>query len=198
MLIKEMGFSPDHAMLLNVPSGAVTIFFVFLVAVAVRRTSNRWAWIIACCVPGIIGASLMSFLHKRNKAGLLAGIYLVNAIIGTFPLMSNWLTSNIAGHTKRAWVTSLYAVSFSVGNIVGPQTFQHRDAPEYRPAKIAVLVTQTSSVFVVAALYLYYRWENKRRDAAMPDTEAGCEPSTGVEDWAGLTDKENRSFRYVY
>lgn len=194
-----MGFSPKEAALLNAPSGVVTIVFTALVGIGVRKTSNRWGWIVFCCVPGIIGGGLMSFLDTSNKAGVLTGIYLINAIIGAFPAISQWFAANCAGHTKRALTSSLLAGAFSIGSIIGPQTFQERDAPEYRPAKIAVLATQAASAVATVILFLYFKWQNKRRDNAMQKSDENSESRTpGIEDWYDLTDRENPRFRYIY
>lgn len=181
------------------PSGIVSIFFTLLVGFGIRQSSHRWAWVFFCSIPGIIGGGLMSFLPNSNTAGLLIGVYLVNAIVAPLPIIYHWTAANCAGCTKRAFASALVAGSFSIGNIIGPQTFQAKDAPEYRPAKIAVLATQAAAAGVAVVLFAYYVWENKRRDARkaasgeMYDDDASHETA-----WAGLTDKENKSFRYVY
>lgn len=177
------------------PSGLVSIFFSLLVGVGIRKTSNRWAWNVLCTVPGIIGGGLLSFLPANNKAGVLIGIYLVNAIVATLPILYQWTMANCAGHTKRAFASALVAGSFSVGNIIGPQTFQARDAPEYQPAKIAVLATQAAAAISSVILFLYYRAQNRRRDQTKGRVGQDMINETR---WAGLTDKQNPSFRYVY
>lgn len=192
-LIAGFGFSGPISALLNTPSGIVSIFFTLLVGFGIRRTSNRWAWNILCTIPGIIGGGLLSFLPKSNKAGVLIGIYLVNAIVATLPILYQWTMANCAGHTKRAFASALVAGSFSVGNIIGPQTFQSHDAPEYRPAKIAVLATQAAAALLSVVLFFYYKWQNHRRD----QTKSGVDAADQTR-WAGLTDKQNHSFRYVY
>ncbi|EAW08963.1 putative MFS transporter [Aspergillus clavatus NRRL 1] len=199
-LIAGFGFTGPHAALLNMPSGIVSIFFTLLVGIGIRRVSHRWAWLIACTIPGIIGGGLLSFLPKHNKAGVLIGIYLVNAVVATLPILYQWTTANCAGHTKRAFASALVAGSFSVGNIIGPQTFQARDAPDYRPAKIAVLATQAGASVLSVVLFLYYVWENKRRDRQQSVTANGGEEQLAQDEtkWAGLTDRENKNFRYVY
>ncbi|KAK2768633.1 hypothetical protein FQN54_000489 [Arachnomyces sp. PD_36] len=206
-LIKNFGFEPPHAALLNTPSGIVSITFTLLVGFGIRRLSHRWAWIFACSIPGVIGGALMSFLPKGNTAGLLIGIYLVNAIVAPLPVIYHWTAANCAGYTKRAFASATVAGSFSIGNIIGPQTFQARDAPEYRPAKIAVLATQAAAALVAVVLFMYYMWENKRRDARDSSTrsmdsnakeQVTSENTTEVEAWGGMTDKENPRFRYVY
>jgi hypothetical protein len=194
-LIAGFGFSGPISALLNTPSGIVSIFFTLLVGFGIRTTSNRWAWNVLCTIPGIIGAAVLSFLPKTNKAGVLIGIYLVNAIVATLPILYQWTMANCAGHTKRAFASALVAGSFSVGNIIGPQTFQSRDAPEYKPAKIAVLATQAAAAVLSIVLFGYYKWQNRHRD----QTESRIDDNTADENkWAGLTDKENPSFRYVY
>jgi hypothetical protein len=196
-----LGFTGEQAALLNMPSGVVSIFFTLLVGFGIRRLDHRWAWVFMCSIPGIIGGGLMSFLPNSNKAGLLIGVYLVNAIVAPLPVIYHWTAANCAGYTKRSFCSALIAGSFSIGNIIGPQTFQARDAPEYRPAKIAVLATQAGAAVVAVVLYAYYIWENKRRearDAAGPEVVDSSSETFKAEAWSGLTDKENRSFRYVY
>ncbi|CAI7664789.1 unnamed protein product [Penicillium bialowiezense] len=194
-LIAGFGFSGPISALLNTPSGIVSIFFTLLVGFGIRKTSNRWAWNAFCTIPGIIGGALLSFLPKSNTAGVLIGIYLVNAIVATLPILYQWTMANCAGHTKRAFASALVAGSFSVGNIIGPQTFQSRDAPDYRPAKIAVLATQAAAAVLSVLLFVYYRWQNRRRDQTKGPVDENMIDETK---WAGLTDRQNPSFRYVY
>lgn len=138
----------------------------------------------------------MSFLPSSNKAGCLIGVYLVNAIVAPLPIIYHWTAANCAGHTKRSFASALVAGSFSIGNIIGPQTFQAKDAPEYRPAKIAVLATQAAAAVMAAVLFGYYVWENRRRDKLKSDNDSDTASETTA--WAGLTDRQNKSFRYVY
>ncbi|KAL0633011.1 hypothetical protein Q9L58_008073 [Maublancomyces gigas] len=163
-IIKNFGYSGPNSALLNTPSGIVSIVVSILSSIAVGRSSNRWLWIAGLAVPGAMGGALMSFLPASNKAGLLAGIYLVNSIVPVLLLVFNWLSSNIAGHTKRSIATSLVAGAFSIGSIIGPQTFQARDAPNYYPAKIAVLATQAGAALFAVFLRLYYGWQNSLKE----------------------------------
>ncbi|KAI9838580.1 MAG: hypothetical protein M1819_004892 [Sarea resinae] len=190
-LIRGFGYKPPIAALLNMPSGAVSIISTLVCGFAIERTSHRWAWIVACCVPGIIGGGLMSYMH--NQAGQLAGIYLVNAIVAPLTIIYQWTVANCAGHSKKVVATAAVAGSFSIGNIIGPQTFQAKDAPEYHPAKITVLATQAAAAFVSFVLFLYYVWCNKSRDR-----KHGLEIDAQERQYGNLTDKENTAFRYVY
>ncbi|CUS12329.1 unnamed protein product [Tuber aestivum] len=193
-LIRNFGYTPPIAALLNTPSGAVSLIATILSGIAVGKASNRWLWIAGLAIPGALGGGLMSFLPKSNRAGLLAGIYLVNSIVAVLIIIYNWLSANIAGHTKRTVSMSLVAGAFSIGNIIGPQTFQARDAPNFYPAKIAVLATQAGAALVAIVLRFYYGWQNSKRE------KRSAVPQNLPEDskWLNLTDKENPNFRYVY
>lgn len=218
-LVKNIGYKPDTAALLNMPSGIVSIFATLFVGIGIRHIGggHRWAWLAACCIPGMLGGGLMSFLPSdakngnANKAGLVAGIYLVNFIVATLIIIYQWVAANVAGQTKRVFAMALISGAFSVGNIIGPQTFQAKDAPQFIPAKITVLATQGAGALMSVGLYIYYRWTNARRDkkaattttsgvtsSSSSDHEKQGGESAAQEQWDNLTDKENPAFRYVY
>jgi hypothetical protein len=79
----------------------------------------------------------------------------------------------------------------SQGNILGPLTFRNSDAPLYLPAKLSIVVVDSVAIAAAVALLCYYRWQNKKRDAAV------VEHTRDVE-FADLTDRENMEFRYKY
>lgn len=84
----------------------------------------------------------MSFA-TGTKAGQLAGIYLVNSITATLIVIYQWTGSNVGGQTKRVISVALVSGSFSVGNIIGPQTFRSRSVfPELLHISQLVCVIQ--------------------------------------------------------
>lgn len=88
-LIRNLGYNPQKAALMNTPSGVVSIFFTLLVGYGIRHASHRWAWILVCIIPAILGGALMSFLPTSNHSGILAGIYLVNAVVAPLAVFYN-------------------------------------------------------------------------------------------------------------
>lgn len=83
--------------------------------------------------------------------------------------------SNTSGHTKKViilyhiatlfdsylfknTINAITLVSFGVGNIIGTEIFQPKDAPAYIPGKIAILVLLTVQLFICYLL----RWINIR------------------------------------
>lgn len=146
-LIKTFGFSSPDSSLLNTPSDLVSIASTLTVGYGDPFNSHRWAWLVLCCTPGDRGGALLSFA-THNRTAQLAGIYLVNAIAATLIIIFQWTASNVAGQTKRVVAIALVSGSFSVGKIIGPQTFQARDAPRYISAKITVVATQAGAARV--------------------------------------------------
>ncbi|KAK6992639.1 major facilitator superfamily transporter [Favolaschia claudopus] len=198
-LISHLGYNSKQAALMNMPSGAVTIFFILFVGFGIRMQSHRWAWSLACIIPGILEGALMSFVPTSNRAGCLAGIYLVNAITAPLTVFYAWTAANVAGPTKRAFAAALVSGSFSIGNIIGPQTFRPRDAPDYRPAKLAVMGALTGCAFTTFLLFCYYYNENRRRGTTGKEDVNELEGDfLSRHRWLDVTDKKNQNFRYVY
>lgn len=104
----------------------------------------------------------------------------------------------MSGGTKRAFAAAVVSGSFSIGNIIGPQTFQAGDAPAYRPAKLAVMGTQAGCAAVTAVLYAYYRGQNRKRDRAGGAARSGEEKFMSREVWGTGTDREDMELRYCY
>jgi nitrate/nitrite transporter NarK len=132
------------------------------------------------------------------------GIYLVSAIYSITTVTQQWAMSNVSGHTKRACMAAAMSACYGIGGIIAPQTFQAKDEPGgYMPAKITILVTQATCCALFITLWQYYKWENKRRDKihkadTLEDDVSGHADVTTEESWSGLTDKQNKRFRYVY
>lgn len=139
----------------------------------------------------------MSFAD-HSRGAQLAGIYLVNVITATLIVIYQWTASNVAGQTKRVIGVALISGSFSVGNIIGPQTFQAKDAPAYTPAKITVLATQAAGALIAFVLFVYYVWANKRKSIHLSTLEGSGIDQSEEQLWEDQTDMQNKTFRYVY
>lgn len=82
-------------------------------------------------------------------------------------------------------------MSFCLGNILGPLTFRDKDAPQYIPAKITIVAVDSAAIAMAIVLLLYYVLVNRRRDRNSTEHEENIE-------FADLTDKQNKEFRYKY
>lgn len=105
-------------------------------------------------------------------------------------------------------VAGVISASIGLAGIISPQTFQcelnDESQCKYIPAKVTVMVTQAGAAVTFICLFLYYVFENRRRDRkahvhGAGETVASDTVLTEEDSWGGLTDKENwEKFRYVY
>ncbi|SCW00843.1 LAFE_0C13234g1_1 [Lachancea fermentati] len=196
--IMSFGFSAKEAALLNMPSGVVSIISSFLSTFFIMKGVPRYLAITVLIIPAVIGAALMSFLPKSNQAGLLVGIYMINTITAPLAICYSWAGVNFAGSTKKIGSTAVFiSIGFALGNIVGPQSYRVKDAPDYYPAKISMLITQAVSIPLAWLIALIYYLRNKRRNAKQALETVEIEDDM-LNAWSNLTDFQNKSFRYSY
>jgi len=126
----------------------------------------------------------------------LAGIYLVNAAVAPYALILATAGANYRGYTRKVAGGSIIAAAFSIANIIGPQTFQAKDAPNYYPAKFTLVITTAAAVVVAAALRILYGYRNRRAEAngepAMSHIEANAVRGRTSVDFA------DPGYRYAY
>lgn len=106
---------------------------------------------------------------------------------------------NIAGHTKKVTINSMTLVSFAVGNILGTQTFQQKQAPGYISGKISIIATLGALCFMIIIL----RWYNDRLNKENERILAGMGEDEKIElrdkmAFADETDRRNVFFRYTH
>lgn len=200
ILVQGFGYGPKQTALLNMPSGVVSIIATCGSTYAVLKKAPRWISIIIVLAPALIGAGLMSFLPESNQGGKLAGIYLLNTTVAPMALIYSWVGSNTAGYTKRIGANAMIAVGFSIANIIGPQTFQAQDAPQYTPATITLFAALGGGMLVAALLRLLYAYRNAstRRHRNEQIANGVVESTIVTEEQEDLTDLANPAFIYVY
>ncbi|KAF2086436.1 allantoate permease [Saccharata proteae CBS 121410] len=150
ILIKNFGYTTKQAALLNMPSGLVSLAATLLSTYSITHGYHRTIAIAILLLPTLLGAGLMSFLPTSNQAGCLVGIYLINCTIPTLILVLALIAANFATHTGKVTASTAVSAAFSVGCIIGPQTFRDGDAPQYYPAKITVMAVNAAGIVVYA------------------------------------------------
>lgn len=188
-ILKSFDYTSKEAALLNMPCGVVNIIATMSNAWFVRYYGHRWVVVTFAGVVGTIGAGLLCFLPHSNKGGLLVGMYLINVLPGATIIVFQWLSCNVAGHTKRAYISAAANAAFAVGNIVGPETFRAKEAPGFRSAKLTLVIAWALLVAFSPLAGGYYALKNRSREKRAGEV-------TDKQAYAGLTDKENQTFRY--
>ena len=87
----------------------------------------------------MLGMLLIVALPLSNKGGRLAGYYIANFSTVALVSLLSLISSNVAGYTKKTTVASMFLIAYCAGNIIGPQTFNAKEAPRFRGAEITIL-----------------------------------------------------------
>ncbi|KAJ5129128.1 uncharacterized protein N7515_005167 [Penicillium bovifimosum] len=197
ILIKGFGYSSKESALLNMPSGIVSIVATMVSTFAISRGFSRWLAIDLLLIPTLLGSCLMSFLPPDNQTGCLVGIYLVNTTVAPLALIYAWTGANYKGYTMKVSGAAIVSAGFSIANIIGPQTFQAKDAPQYIPAKITIVAINAAAIVVSTALRIMYGRRNTAADRL--GTPARSLVETRLAGKRGVQDVyPDENFRYVY
>lgn len=193
VIISTFGFSNKEATIIQMPSGAVSIIATVACTYLAGFIGQRTYIMAAVCVPSILAALLLLCLNNEQKVGKLFGVYLLNAAPAILPMIYNWNSVNTSGYTKRVARNVLTLIAFCIGNLIGPQMFRVEDAPNYTPAKIALIVQLAVAIVLCVVLRFIVINENRARDKKCVDGDHNRDAT-----FLDMTDIENIDFRYEF
>lgn len=148
---------------MGTPAGAVEVIALVVNGFISDRLHNRVLIGLGGLIVSIVGMILVVALPQTNTVGRLIGYYLTTASPTAFVALLSLISTNVAGYTKKTTVAALYLIGYCVGNIIGPQTFNPKDAPQYRPAEIVIIVCLGVSGIIQVFIWWWYRRENNRK-----------------------------------
>ncbi|KIM46262.1 hypothetical protein M413DRAFT_24017 [Hebeloma cylindrosporum] len=198
LIIKGFGYTSKQTLILSTPGGAVAALMTLLCGWYSDKKGERMIPIIFALVPTIVGSAMLIGLnHSGQKGILLFAVYLIGTFGSALSSVYAYNASNTSGHTKKSTINAMTLVAFSIGNIIGTEIFLPKDAPDYIPGKIAIMVLLT----VQLAISLLLRWinirMNRKKQAMIAEekarggwTDADVHRERERHAFADLTDKE--------
>ncbi|EIW61735.1 MFS general substrate transporter [Trametes versicolor FP-101664 SS1] len=205
IIIKSFGYTSKQTLILSTPGGAVASLTTLLCGWYSDKKNERMIPIVFCLLPTIIGSAMLIGLNgSGNKGALLFAVYLIGTFGSALSSVYAYNASNTSGHTKKNTINALTLTSFSVGNIIGTEIFQPKDAPAYIPGKIAIMVLLTVQLFIS----MFLRWINLRLNVKKAAKLQEEKEKHGWSDedvqkererhaFMDLTDKQNPFFVYT-
>ena len=195
IVITSFGYTSRQSLLLGTPCGAVEIVWILFFAWLATKTNQRLYCAFLAFVVPLVGLIMMA---TATHTTALIGYYLVYGYPVGSVLILSLISANTAGYSKKVTVNAVNLIAYCVGNLVGPQTFQAKDAPDYHPAKIAMCVCFGICMLVFLIIRWCYVRENTRRDVLMHSGDVDANRTYTDKEAAelDLTDRENLSFRY--
>ena len=198
-IIKQFGYNSKTTALLGMAPGAMEVVAVYFGAWLSNATRTRVIPGVLMYAIAIVGGIMMIAIPASSKAARFAGYTIVYTYPVSSPYLYSWLSSSVSGTSKRIVFNTMLQVGYSVGNLIGPQTYRAKDAPSYVPAKITLI-----AMFGVAAMCLvaigatHYVWNKKNGLLDSVDNVEGAKEEDDHEDLTDLTDRERATFRYPY
>ncbi|KZW03974.1 MFS general substrate transporter [Exidia glandulosa HHB12029] len=169
--------SSRQTLIISTPGGVIAALTTLGCGYWSDKRKDRMMPIVAALVPTILGSALLiGFNGDKNQKGvLLFGVYLIGTFGSALAIVYAWNASNVR-HLSSSRSASGVSIIFSdrrsyeeivAGNIVGTEIFQAKDAPDYIPGKIAILVLLTVQIFICFALRFLNIRLNKKKAAQL-------------------------------
>ncbi|PSK51840.1 High-affinity nicotinic acid transporter [Elsinoe australis] len=201
ILLTTFGYSSKTSLIMSMPSGAVGVITVLFTGWLSDKLRDRTTVMIVAITPTILGAALMIGLDPngvpKNKAGLLGASFLTGTFGAAFMLLLAFNASNISGHTKKVTTNAITLVAFAVGNILGTQTFQAKQAPGYVSGKASIVACLSALIPVIVTL----RWCNSRLNKKNQKNLQGLSEEDRQrlkEEWAWRDESDLKNPFFVY
>ncbi|RSH77024.1 uncharacterized protein EHS24_003965 [Apiotrichum porosum] len=209
IIVQSLGFSLTKTTLLGIPTGIISWISSLVFGYCAVKTGQRCYSAVASCLIPFIGTILLYKIPRTNTGGSLASLYLVYFYWGPYIIMMGAVYANTAGHTKkmivyaigeqrsRTQLTTAY-IGYCVGNIVGPQTFKAKQAPQYTGGIIAMLSCYGCAIVLIFIYRMYLVHLNRDKEGQKPEPQdlGPQDASAEIDQWQDLTDLKNPRFIY--
>ncbi|KAH6890644.1 major facilitator superfamily domain-containing protein [Thelonectria olida] len=198
IIIKNLGFDALQSSLLTMPFGVLATSGAWVFSYIASRWENRRTIVasIALLLP-LMGTALVYGIPRSNIAGQMVGLYFMYFYWPPYIVCVSLPQANTAGQTKKAVTFALVTIGYSVGNLIGPQTFRANQAPKYTGGVVAMLCCYCVCMLFCGLYLVVTVWENRRRNRLYGKPEQ-VQVGT-VEGLGDLTDKQQeQDFRYTH
>ncbi|KAJ5120946.1 uncharacterized protein N7515_010334 [Penicillium bovifimosum] len=198
IIITGFGFPRLEALLIQMPiGGAQLVFLLLTTGFASVVPKSRILMMMVNTLVSMVGMILIWKVDDDNRAGKMTGLCLGSVFAANIPLSLSLISSNVAGFTKKSTVSALMFAAYCIGNIAGPQFFIPSEEPAYPTGIKAAMAGLAFGVFFLACLYVFYVWENRRRDRLYGSPRELTETEELQDELSNKTDHEIESFRYL-
>ncbi|KAM7193069.1 Major facilitator superfamily domain containing protein [Naviculisporaceae sp. PSN 640] len=199
LIVSTFNYTPLEAILLQFPLGALGVIVMLVTGYLGTRYQNiRLIMVVICCVPVIAGCVMIwKSEWTYHAATPVVGYTITGFWTAVVTLTISTGMSNVAGHTKKSFMSATIFVAYCVGNIVGPLMVRSQSRGQHYPELWLGLVI-CFIICIVAAVLLYIVLvkanHQKERALSVSGVDEAERAKLAFQD---LTDMENPYFTYV-
>ncbi|KAJ5288717.1 MFS general substrate transporter [Penicillium angulare] len=199
IIIQNFGYTELQTELLSMVNGAIQCVVLLSAAWLSRHYNQTILFQLAFLIPNIAGTAVLMAvpISSSTKIGLLIAYWCTLSFWGTTVLLMSLLSRNVAGQTKKSVSTASLFLAWAVGNMIGPQVFQSKDAPRYFTCFSVHMGCYVGIIILLAILRWHLKRQNMKRDLLQENDSRASEANLDNA-FDDLTDRENPSFRYQY
>ncbi|SGZ56557.1 CIC11C00000003657 [Sungouiella intermedia] len=196
-LIKGFGFSGLNATALQMPTGAIEFVVVFASGIFALKVPNTRCFIFCfLCVPGLAGL-VGIHLIKDNRWASVGCTWLQYIIGGPVILCWIFMNANIGGSTKKTITNGFWFTLYAAGNIIGANIFKAKEAPKYTSAMTGLITCYSVMIALGISYYFLLRYRNMKRNKEQGGYTEEIRQEAIINGFKGMTDFENKGFRYA-
>ncbi|EIM89537.1 MFS general substrate transporter [Stereum hirsutum FP-91666 SS1] len=199
ILYKSFGFTSLEVILYGLPSNVFSVLWFIVVGLTVSRYQNLRLYFMVfsslCPLAGFLGLVILPSddKYRWTKWGCL---FLTTPFVVSMFMGWSLIPSNIPGRTKRTVASSLTFVGYCVGNMVGSQIFQSKDAPRYIKASSVCAASFGAEVLLICLWRIIYVVRNRRKDKLIAND--GLTPEERVKEGKRLGEADATDFENPY
>jgi len=205
IIVESFGYTAKQTLILNAPGGLLASLSTLALGWLADKKQARMIPIVLSIIPTLVGAGMLIGLKPpAHKGALLFASYIVGVYGSALSLLYSYNSSNTSGHTKKATINAMTLATFAVGNIVGTETFQPKDSPNFLPGKISIIVLLSTELLICFIM----RWINIRLNRGKQNAIRELQERNGWSEeevqrerekhaFLDLTDKQNPFFVYT-
>ncbi|KAG2038619.1 MFS general substrate transporter [Suillus americanus] len=205
IIIESFGYTSKQTLILSTPAGVISSAMVIFCGWYSDKKSERMIPVVFALIPTIVASAILIGLSgSTNKGVLLFAVYIIGTFSSALSTIYAYNASNTSGHTKKVTINAMTMATFSIGNIIGTEIFQPKDAPAYIPGKTAIMVVLIVQLFTSFLLRWINIRLNRKRKAQLEEekarrgwTDDDVQQERERHAFADLTDRQNIFFVYT-
>ncbi|KAI9478395.1 MAG: major facilitator superfamily domain-containing protein [Benjaminiella poitrasii] len=186
VLVRGLGFTATESILLQIPSGAVTVLFIAFAVTLHRKTHQNIYTAVICYLLSALGCLLLAVLP--NNGIKLLGYYFTWAQTGSYVMLISLIGSTVSGYSKKIFYNGVNMLAYTIGNFAGPLMLVEHTKPAYIPTMWGYFGGNILNILCFLAVRIILSRINKKRLS-----ERSNEPT---DVYLNLTDKEDKNYIY--
>ncbi|KAH6603177.1 major facilitator superfamily transporter [Trichoderma cornu-damae] len=164
IIIASFKFTALQSTLINIPYSVISAAVIAGTGwLAGRYRTLNCLLIVVVLIPCVVGSAVIYRRDSVPHGVQLFAYFLLSPGPAVMPLTMALVQSNYRGVTKKMTVTAILFLGYCAGNIAGPQFFRASEAPTYRTAFKAIMISYSIVIVLAVVLRFYLQWMNAKR-----------------------------------